>query len=267
MTNSPRTTLFLGGGNMARAILRGYRASGGDMQKVFILDPFLPQDAADELGAGGLFRSAADFPRSAEFGQVVLATKPQVFDEAAAAARAAFEGAPLIISIMAGVSSTRISQATVSAAPVVRCMPNMAAAAGCSVNVAFCADEPSRAAFEALFRGSGPVYWVDAEEDIHATTAVSGSGPAYFFAFAEALQLAGQKAGLNSGFALDLAIDTLIGSAELLKQQRDPAAFRRSITSKGGTTEAALAAFALHNNLNAIVEDAVLAAAERSKAL
>ena len=237
------------------------------MSEIAILDPFMNETDATDLGISTVYRDHLDIPEGMKFATIVLATKPQVFEEASRPVADILDQNALIISIMAGVSSARIIRTIGQDFAVVRCMPNMAAAVQRSVNVAFATDASTRSRFEALFAGSGPVSWVDDEDDIHATTAVSGSGPAYFFAFTEAMALAGEQAGLDPQFSLDLAIDTLIGAAELLKHDRAPSCLRESVTSKGGTTAAALEQFALHNNLNAIVMDAVLAAQFRSKEL
>ncbi|WP_298855863.1 pyrroline-5-carboxylate reductase [uncultured Ruegeria sp.] len=267
MTKTVDKTLFIGGGNMGRAILRGYKTDGGDMSKISIIDPFMDAQDASELGIGALHRAYDDIPSDLKFATIVLATKPQVFEDASRPVANVLSEDALVISIMAGVTSARIIQNIGRQVPVVRCMPNMAAAVQKSVNVAFATDASRKDQFEALFAGSGPVSWVEDEDHIHATTAVSGSGPAYFFAFVEAMGKAGEHAGLDPQFALDLATDTLIGAAELLKQDRMPSKLRESVTSKGGTTAAALEQFALNNNLNAIVLEAVKAAQSRSKAL
>ncbi|WP_298921021.1 pyrroline-5-carboxylate reductase [uncultured Roseobacter sp.] len=267
MTKTANQTLLIGGGNMGRAILWGYKTNGGEMSNISIIDPFMDAQDATDLGIGALYRAYDDIPGDLKFATCVLATKPQVFEDASRPVSNVLSDDALIVSIMAGVTSARIIQTIGRPVPVVRCMPNMAASVQKSVNVAFATDASRKDQFEALFSGSGPVSWVDDEDDIHATTAVSGSGPAYFFAFVEAMGKAGELAGLDRQFAQDLAIDTLIGAAELLKQDRAPAKLRESVTSKGGTTAAALEQFAMHNNLNAIVMDAVMAAQSRSKEL
>ncbi len=267
MAQKTTTTLFIGGGNMGTAILTGFSDSGGEMDSVCVVDPFMEVDAGGRLGLRGLYRRMDEIPEGVEFDIIVLAIKPQIFDtfDAAWAHRLAKDG--MVISIMAGVGSDRIKISAGRDCDVIRCMPNMAAAVGRSVNVAFATNPPRKRDFQMLFSGSGPVKWINAEEDIHLTTAVSGSGPAYFFAFVEALAFAGEKAGLDGRFSLDLAIDTMIGAAELLKENRTPAGLRESVTSKGGTTAAALNALAKNDALQTAVENAVRAAKERSRAL
>lgn len=267
MVKTAHQTLFIGGGNMGRANLKGYKTGGGDMSEIAIIDPFMDKADANDLGICTVYRDYAEIPDHMTFATVVLATKPQVFEEASRPVADVLDQNALVISIMAGVSSSRIVRTIGKDVAVVRCMPNMAAAVQSSVNVAFATDAATRPRFEALFAGSGPVRWIENENDIHATTAVSGSGPAYFFAFTEAMAMAGEEAGLDRQFALELAIDTLIGAAELLKHDREPSRLRESVTSKGGTTAAALEQFALHNDLNATVMKAVTAAHARSQKL
>lgn len=168
---------------------------------------------------------------------------------------------------MAGVAAEHIRVSSGRSCAVVRCMPNLAAAIGKSANVAFTKSIEHKKEFEALFSGSGQVHWIDEEDKIHITTAISGSGPAYFFAFVEALAFAGKRAGLDEKFAMDLSIETMIGSAGLLAEYRSAESLRVSVSSKGGTTAAALAAFADNNALNLVVDGAVQAAIARSYAL
>ena len=252
---------------MGGAILKGYKTHGGEISEIAILDPYIENGAAAELEIGTLFRSHDEIPSGKKFSTIVLATKPQVFEEASRQVADILDDDAVVISIMAGVTSDRIKDAIGKDVPIVRCMPNMAAAVQKSVNVAFVTDAPGKTRFEDLFAGSGPISWVENEDDIHATTAVSGSGPAYFFAFVEALGNAGKEAGLDAQFALELAIDTAIGAAELLVQDRNPTKLRESVTSKGGTTAAALGKFASDGNLNRLVQEAVFAAQSRSKEL
>lgn len=267
MEHKEKSTLFIGAGNMAQAILKGFKTSSGNMEQISVVDPYAEVDLAVELRLNGLYRRVDEIAPGTEFDTIVLAVKPQIFETFDKAWSSVLAENGTVISIMAGVSSDRIAAQAAKPCSIVRCMPNMGAAVGQSVNIAYTADTSRQRTFEDLFSGSGPVSWINKEEDIHLTTAVSGSGPAYFFAFVEALASAGEKAGLPSSLALDLSIDTLIGAAELLKTNRKPAELRQSVTSKGGTTAAALDAFGAHDNLAAIVQDAVDAAISRSRAL
>lgn len=262
-----QTTLFVGAGNMGRAIIKGYLSAGGKTTDISIVDPFIPDSTKQELTGAHFFSDFESLDPGACFDMVVLATKPQIFHSVSQDIARVTAGNGTITSIMAGISSETISAAIGGNHSVVRCMPNMAASKGYSANVAFTADETKKQGFERLFGGSGTVRWVVDEDQIHLTTAISGSGPAYFFAFVEALAASGATSGLDPQLAMDLAIDTLIGASELLKSDRDPETLRKSVTSKGGTTAAALEAFGLNGNLQAVVDDAVSAAIVRSKEL
>ena len=249
---------------MGSAILKGYKVGGGHMSYISILDPYMKPEVAAELNINALYRNHSEIPKGLKFSTVVFATKPQVFKDASRFVANILAENTLIISIMAGVSCQQITQCIGRNMPVVRCMPNMAAAVQLSVNVAYTTDVAYKFEFENLFRGSGPVRWINGEEDIHATTAISGSGPAYFFAFIEALSNAGVKSGLDPMFALDLSIDTFIGASELMKQGRTPKKLRESVTSKGGTTAAGLNQFTENDSLNKLVMKVVAAAKQRS---
>ncbi|UWR51974.1 pyrroline-5-carboxylate reductase [Phaeobacter inhibens] len=261
------TTLFIGAGNMGSAIIKGYLSAGGKAGDISIVDPFAQDSTKQALAGAHFYSDFESLDPALRFDMVVLATKPQVFLSVSQDIERVTAANGTIVSIMAGIGSETISTAVGGNLSVVRCMPNMAASKGYSANVAFTKDETKKQGFERLFGGSGTVRWVDNEDQIHFTTAVSGSGPAYFFAFVEALAASGTNAGLDSRLAMDLAIDTLIGASELLKSNRDPETLRKSVTSKGGTTAAALEAFAHNNNLQAVVDDATSAAILRSREL
>ena len=252
---------------MGHSILTGFKKSGGAIDLVSLLDPLVDVDVAKEMGVKALYRQLKDIPREAEFGTIVLAVKPQIFATFESDWCKNLASTGKVVSIMAGVAAEHIRVSSGRSCAVVRCMPNLAAAIRKSVNVAFTTSTEHKEEFEALFSGSGQVRWVNKEDKIHITTAISGSGPAYFFAFVEALAFAGKRAGLDEEFAKDLSIDTMIGSAGLLAEYRSAEILREGVSSKGGTTAAALAAFADNNVLNLIVDSAVQAAITRSNAL
>ena len=267
MAQKIKPTLVIGGGNMGHSILTGFKKSGGAMGLVSLLDPLVDVDVAKELGLKALYRQLKDIPSEAEFGTIVLAVKPQIFATFESDWCKNLASTGKVVSIMAGVAAEHIRLSSGRSCAVVRCMPNLAAAIGKSANVAFTKSIEHKKEFEALFSGSGQVHWIDEEDKIHITTAISGSGPAYFFAFVEALAFAGKRAGLDEKFAMDLSIETMIGSAGLLAEYRSAESLRVSVSSKGGTTAAALAAFADNNALNLVVDGAVQAAIARSYAL
>lgn len=262
-----QSALFVGAGNMGGAIIKGYLSSGGDAEDVSVVDPYVSDNIRKALNGVQFYSDFDSLPDDTGYDAVVLATKPQIFQSVSPGIAATMAPDGVVISIMAGISTEAIATSIGGDVPVVRCMPNIAASKGVSANVAFTCDYSKKTAFERLFQGSGAVRWVSEEDDLHLTTAISGSGPAYFFAFVEALAASGAKSGLDPQMSMELAIDTMIGASELLKSGRNPAELRESVTSKGGTTAAALATFVQDGNLQEVVDDAVSAAIARSKEL
>jgi pyrroline-5-carboxylate reductase len=207
-------------------------------------------------------------PETCEFEALVIAVKPQ----SAASALAPFSGLAanaLVISIMAGKSVAATARALGGAPRTVRAMPNLPAAAGAGATALFASDSASaadRQCAERLMAAAGAAVWVDSEAAIDWATAVSGSGPAYFFLLAEALAEAGARIGLKAETAADLARATLIGAGRLAERDaRDVAALRRAVTSPGGTTEAALKVLdGDEQSVRRLMIDAVSAAARRA---
>jgi pyrroline-5-carboxylate reductase len=238
----PVTTIaFIGGGNMASAILGGLVRQGQPPSSFLVVEPFeaqrqrLHQDLKIEAQAipGQALTTAA---------LVVWAVKPQQFAEAAAACSAWVEGA-LQLSVMAGVRCDSI-RASSGSARVVRAMPNTPALIGRGICGLYATPEVSpeeRALVERVLAPTGSVVWVEQEADLDAVTALSGSGPAYVFYFLEAMVQAGTEMGLDAATARRLAQETFAGAAALASQSEEsPATLRERVTSKGGTTYAAL---------------------------
>ncbi|MBV8500151.1 MAG: pyrroline-5-carboxylate reductase [Paucibacter sp.] len=258
---------FIGGGNMATAILRGLLRAGRAASDFLVIEP---QPAARERLAGdfGVAAQAAADARLATARSVVWAVKPQSFREAASAC-APHVGKALQISVMAGVRCASLAQAT-GAARVVRAMPNTPALigegiAGLYANEAV--DAAARAEAEALLAPTGRLLWVAREPDLDTVTALSGSGPAYFFYFVEALVKAGTEMGLPEAQARELALATCRGAAVQGLSSAEPLALlRERVTSKGGTTHAALTSMEADGVAEAI-ERAAHAAAQRAREL
>ena len=238
----PNTRIaFIGGGNMASAIIGGLLASGLPASAITAIDP---QDAArTRLAALGVqaLPEAGDALRGATL--LVWAVKPQHF-AAAAAPVAPHLGDAVQLSLMAGVPCAAIAAASGSHR-IVRCMPNMPALIARGATGAYSAlAGDARALAGQVLATVGEVLWVDKEELLDAVTALSGSGPAYVFYFLEAMQRAGEHLGLTGEQARQLAIATFEGSAKLAQQATEKgdtlAALRERVTSKGGTTQAAL---------------------------
>lgn len=240
----PQTIGFIGAGNMARSLAGGLVNNGFAPERLLLSDP----DANQRRGAGqalGL-RTFADNRELAAAAEVlVLAVKPQVLREVTTGIAATVQQKrPLIVSIAAGIRVADIERWLGGDLPIVRVMPNTAAligsgASGLYANARVGAEQ--RDAAETILRAVGVTVWVEDENLIDTVTAVSGSGPAYFFLAMEALEKAAIRHGLDPRTARLLTLETALGAAKMaLEGQEDPAQLRRRVTSPGGTTERAV---------------------------
>ena len=242
-TLPPTTRIaFIGGGNMASAIIGGLIRQGLPAAQVMVVEPF---EATRALlnSQHGVQAHPTSGPFLADADLIVWAVKPQSFREAAAPV-APFAGRALQLSVMAGIRAADIAAASGSAR-IVRCMPNTPALVGRGMTGLFDAAGAAadRQLAETVIRTTGDVLWVEREEQLDAVTALSGSGPAYVFYFLEAMQQAGVELGLTPEQARALAVGTFAGGAHLAAQSAEPlATLRERVTSKGGTTHAALTA-------------------------
>ncbi|WP_297365977.1 pyrroline-5-carboxylate reductase [Thauera sp.] len=263
---------FLGGGNMATALIGGMLERGFAADDIQIVE--LGEAARAALQQKFGVRAVAAFDERALVCEVlVLAVKPQQMKAALAPIAGRLAG-QLVISIAAGLRLADLGRwlgaPGVPHARLVRCMPNTPALIGAGVTGLYAdvaVDAAGRAAAERILAAVGSTVWADAEAQMDAVTAISGSGPAYVFHFIEALEAAGRGLGFDERAARRLAIDTVLGAAKLAAAADDsPAVLRQKVTSKGGTTEAALASLAAagwHDELVAAVD----AAAARGRAL
>jgi pyrroline-5-carboxylate reductase len=235
------TIAFIGGGNMAGAIIGGLVKSGRAPQSILVVDPGEAQRERLQRDLGVRTLAAAD-ARLAQAQLVVWAVKPQLFQAAAAPCAAHVDGA-LHLSVMAGIRSSAIARA-VGTERVVRAMPNTPALIGQGISGLFAreavtADE--RAQVEQMLAPTGQTLWVAQEADLDTVTALSGSGPAYVFYFIEAMVQAGTAMGLTPEQGKQLAIATFRGAAALARDSSEPPELlRERVTSKGGTTHAAI---------------------------
>jgi pyrroline-5-carboxylate reductase len=258
---------FIGGGNMALAILGGLRRGGASADGFIVVEPYAPQRERlrAELGIEALAAADASLERAA---LVVWAVKPQMFQEAAAPCAPHVAGA-LQLSIMAGIRSEAVVAATGSAR-VVRAMPNTPALIGRGIAGLYARAEVTpadRAQVEAVLAPTGSLLWVPQEADLDAVTALSGSGPAYVFYFIEAMMQAGAEMGLDPAQARRLAQETFAGAAALAAQTDEPPeVLRERVTSKGGTTYAALTSLQ-DSGVKAAFVRALHAARDRAEAL
>ena len=267
-TSSPSPSLaFVGGGNMACAILGGLVAAGHPADRVLVVEPFAPQAAQVREKFGVRVDSAGD-AALADADIVVWAVKPQVFREAAAPC-APFVGGALHLSVMAGIRSDAIARATGSER-IVRAMPNTPALIGEGIAGLYAraaVTSADRAAIERVMAPTGETLWVGQESDLDAVTALSGSGPAYVFFFLEAMMQAAADMGLNPEQGRRLAQATFKGATALARaSDESPETLRARVTSKGGTTHAAITAMEGAGVKPAIVA-ALRAAQARAKAL
>jgi len=259
---------FIGGGNMARAIIGGLLARGAKAAAIGVVEP---DAAARERLASELGVAAVDEPGAAlaEAATLVFAVKPQQMREAARAC-APHASRALVVSIAAGIRIGDLARWLGGHERVVRAMPNTPALVHAGVTGLFA--RPSvgardREAAAALLAAVGEAIWFDREEDLDAVTAVSGSGPAYVFYAIEALEQAARELGLAEGASRSLALWTFVGATKLaIERGEEPAALRAQVTSKGGTTERALEVLEQARVKRAFVE-AVKAACERSREL
>jgi len=258
---------FIGGGNMASAIIGGLRASGRAGDSIVVVDPGDAQrdKLAREFGVHTLAAADATLARAS---LVVWAVKPQLFGAAAAPCAAHIAGA-LQLSVMAGIRSDAIARASGSER-VVRAMPNTPALIGQGISGLYARAAVSaaeRTQVDAVLAPTGQTLWVDREEDLDAVTALSGSGPAYVFYFIEAMMTAAQQMGLSAQQGKQLALATFAGATQLATTSDEPPqVLRERVTSKGGTTHAALTSLEAAGVKDAFIR-ALAAAQQRAREL
>jgi len=258
---------FIGGGNMASAIIGGLLGKGFAPSQIDVVEPLAPaqEKLRDSFGLtaqarAGSFLNAADL--------VVWAVKPQAFRQAAQQVRLYTQGA-LHLSVAAGIPSDSIAH-WLGSERIVRAMPNTPALIGKGISALY-AREPVSLADKTwigeVMAGTGELLWLDAEEKLDVVTALSGSGPAYLFYFMEAMTTAGIEMGLTREQAHRLTIATFVGAAALAQASSEsPKVLRQRVTSKGGTTEAAIASME-DEDMQAQLINAMYAARQRAREL
>ncbi|CAG0969572.1 pyrroline-5-carboxylate reductase [Gammaproteobacteria bacterium] len=262
-----QTLGFIGAGNMAGSLIAGLWADGYDPAKIWASDP--DAEKLDSLAVRFGINTTANNLAVVENSQLlVLAVKPQALREVASGLATTVQRCkPLVVSLAAGVTEASIDRWLGGGNDIVRCMPNTPAlvktgATALHGNENISDEQRSRA--EAVLRSVGLVVWVEREELLDAVTALSGSGPAYFFLFMEAMEDAAVKLGLEPPTARLLTQQTALGAARLaIEAAESPAELRRKVTSPGGTTERAVAVFE-NAGLRSLVLDAMRAAENRA---
>lgn len=258
---------FIGGGNMATALIGGMIRQGFVADEIHVVDPdsgrrdFLSSSFGVQTSQPGAMLPASDI--------VLFAIKPQQFQSVAKAIKADI-GNALVISIAAGIRVDTLSHWFEQDTRLIRIMPNTPALSQAGMSGVFAGHgvtASDKAITERILQAIGDFVWVDEESDMDGITAISGSGPAYVFYFMESLQAAARAQGFNPEIARKLAYQTFAGAVKLaLESPDDIATLRQKVTSKGGTTERAINAFE-NCQLRAAIIAAASAAAARSKEL
>jgi pyrroline-5-carboxylate reductase len=236
---------FLGGGNMASALIGGLVAKGFAARDIAVVE--MSPQARERLGAKWPIRISTAPDAGLQGADVlVLAVKPQDMRAALASIATGVRG-KLVISVAAGIGIDALSRWLGGHRKIVRCMPNTPGLIGAGITGLFASSDVSpseRQQAETILKAVGEVVWLPEERLIDPVTAVSASGPAYVFWFIEQLAAAAVKLGIGQDDALKLAKQTVLGAAQLaMASEKDPSQLRREVTSKGGTTEAALNVF------------------------
>lgn len=256
---------FIGGGNMAKALIGGLIKRGYSPSKMHVVE--LSKDRCTEVHNEFAVRASTDMAQAVAHSEVViLAVKPQQLQEVSLQL-AAFLEDRLVISIAAGIRTQDIAR-WVGSQNIVRCMPNTPALIRSGVTALYATpvvrpEQCHRA--EAILSAVGSTFWLDDEELLDAVTAISGSGPAYVFYFIEAMQQAAYELGVEESQARQMVLDTFLGATKLAENSNEEVAtLRARVTSKNGTTERALLTMDA-NRVKQDIVDAIHAAAKRSK--
>ena len=257
---------FIGGGNMARSLIGGLVAAGTPATAIRVAEPVeaLRKGLATDYGVA-VFGTATEATDGA--GTWLFAVKPQVMREVCGElAPQARQARPLAVSIAAGITAAQLERWLGGDLAVVRTMPNTPALLGAGVTGLYAnprVDAAQRTQAQELLSAAGAAVWIEDEALMDAVTALSGSGPAYVFLLAEAMQAAGEAQGLPAGTARTLTLHTVLGAARMLVEGDAPATeLRRRVTSPGGTTQAAVEAFET-GGFRDLVDRAITAATRR----
>ena len=260
---------LVGAGKMGEALLRGWVARGLSGRQAVIFEPAPSPDLLALTGKLSMRLNPA-VGEIADTAVLLLAVKPQVMPDVLPQFAALAAGKALVLSIAAG-KPVRFLEQYFAGSPIVRAMPNTPAAIGQGMSVLYAnarVTPAQRDLATSLLGAVGEVAWVSDEGLMDPVTAVSGSGPAYVFLLIEALAKAGEKAGLAPELAYLLARQTVRGAAALAAQSDQPASvLRENVTSPGGTTAAALEVLMRPGGLQRLMDEAILAATERSREL
>jgi pyrroline-5-carboxylate reductase len=264
------TIAFIGAGNMAGAILGGLVNSGTDPLSIWACAP--RQEKLTKLSKEfGIQTTTDNLHAVSQADVVILAVKPQLMEQVLAPMQDALQAKqPLVISVAAGIDLNSLSIWCGGPLPIVRCMPNTPSLVGQGASGLFANEHTSslqKEISETILNAVGISVWTKNEAELNAVTAVSGSGPAYYFLFMEAMVNAGVKLGLSKDTATSLTLKTALGAATMASaSQLDPGQLCKNVISPKGTTAEAINTF-IENGLEALVEKAMTAASDRSQSL
>jgi pyrroline-5-carboxylate reductase len=257
---------FIGGGNMARSLIGGLLRTGAHAGGISVAEPRAEasQDLSRDFGVATYTDNAQ---AATEASLLVLAVKPQMMAEVCRQLQPVVQRSrPLIVSIAAGIRIEQIERWLGGTVPIVRCMPNTPALIGAGATALYAngrVSAPQRAQAQHVLDAAGLTVWVNDEAQMDVVTALSGSGPAYFFLLAEALENAAFAQGLSRDTARALAAQTAMGAGRMLAESGETAAtLRQRVTSPGGTTQAAIESF-IADGFSQMVARAVAAASRR----
>lgn len=264
------TICFIGAGNMAQSLIGGLISSGYDKQHILATDPTEAQrnQVTERFGINCLADNNTAIEKS---DIVVLAVKPQILENVCSQIKATVQNKqPLILSVAAGIRSQAIDAWLGDGNAIVRTMPNTPALIQTGATGLFAnskVDEEQQSQAEHIMRAAGLTVWVNEEKQLDAVTALSGSGPAYYFLFMEAMEKAGQELGLDEKTAHLLTLQTALGAAKMvLESRQDCATLRQNVTSPNGTTEKAIQSFEA-DDLRGTINKAMQAAYDRANEL
>ena len=255
---------FIGAGNMAGSIIRGLIGAGKNPESIFVTD--IDDQKLQSITAETSVNSTATKKMPSLVDVLILAVKPQVM-KSVCQELTDVEAVQLVISIAAGIKITQMEQWLNSEVAIVRCMPNTPALVGEGATGLFAnklVSDHQKITAQSIMGSVGLTSWMQSEKDMDTVTAVSGSGPAYFFLLIEAMQEVAQELGLKKDVAESLISQTAIGASKLIQESNDSSLIlRKKVTSPGGTTERAISVFE-SGNIRGLVRDALIAARDRS---
>lgn len=258
---------FIGGGNMAEAMIAGLCRAGHAAENILVADP-LPARCGELAGLYGVETTQDNRKAAARADVLVAAVKPQQMPKALQGLSGHLKPGATVVSIAAGLRVAVLREWLGEQTSIVRVMPNTPALLGAGISAMFSeAGDLHRRRAEYVMNSCGESLWVETEPQLHAVTAVSGSGPAYFFLLAELMEASAAELGLPEPLAARLVARTAFGAGRMLAESgRSAEQLRRQVASPGGTTQAALDAM-YERGLPEAVRSALLAACRRSEEL